>query len=143
MVSCQVDFYVLSTPRLDGRKLACRLALMSWERGQRAQVLTEDDQAAKTVDELLWSFPAKRFVPHAVSGTREAEAAPITITTPERLAAGELVINLSQQPVTDPQRFERLLEIVPHQQADRDASREKFRFYKSQGLNPETHEISK
>ena len=143
MADCQVDFYVLKTPDLDGRKLACRLALMAWERGHRTQLVTPTDDTAHGLDELLWASPPGRFVPHGVAGTAEAEPAPVRITTAERLQAGDLVINLSQQPIDDPGRFGRLLEIVPHQKAERDASREKFRYYRNQGLDPKTHEIAK
>jgi DNA polymerase-3 subunit chi len=143
MTDCQVDFYVLKTAELDGRLLACRLALMAWERGHQAQVLTPDQATAQEMDELLWRSPAGRFVPHGLSGTVAASAAPIRITTPDQLVAGHIVINLTRRPVDDPDRHERLLEIVPHEQADRDASRSKFRFYRERGLHPKTHEITR
>jgi DNA polymerase IIIc chi subunit len=41
--------------------------------------------------------------------------------------------------VADVNRFRRLLEIVPAEPAQRDASREKFRNYRALGLSPETH----
>jgi DNA polymerase-3 subunit chi len=142
MADCQVDFYVLKTAELDGRLLACRLALMAWERGHQAQVLTPDTASAHALDELLWQNPAGRFIPHGLSGTPEASAAPIRITTPDQLVAGHIVINLTRQPVDEPERHERLLEIVPHEKADRDASRSKFRFYRERGLQPQTHDIA-
>ena len=142
MAACQVDFYILQTPSLDGHRLACRLALMAWERGHAAQVLAADKEQAQAFDELLWRSPAERFVPHARAGAPEAAAAPVTITTAEGLERGSVLINISRAPVTEPQRFERLLEIVPHQPEDREASRDKFRYYRSQGLDPKTHDIS-
>jgi DNA polymerase-3 subunit chi len=143
VADCQVDFYILKTAELDGHRLACRLALMAWERGYPAQVLTADEQAARSMDELLWRSPANRFVPHGMTGTSEAAAAPIRISTPDQLTDGRLLINLTRQPVSEPTRFERLLEIVPHEPADRDASREKFRFYRKHGLEPKTHDIAR
>ena len=142
MAACQVDFYILQTPSLDSHRLACRLALMAWERGHAAQVLAADKEQAQAFDDLLWRSPAERFVPHALAGTPEAMAAPVTITTADALAGGSLLINISRSPVTDPERFERVFEIVPHQPEDREASREKFRYYRSQGLDPKTHDIS-
>ena len=142
MAACQVDFYILNTPSLDGQRLACRLALMAWERGHHAQVLTTDEEQARTFNDLLWQSPKGRFVPHGMTGKPEARGAPITITTRDRVRDGALLINLSREPVAEPGRFERLLEIVPHQPADRDASREKYRYYRNQGLEPQTHDIS-
>ena len=115
---------------------------MAWERGHTAQVLTSDDEQARQFDDLLWNSPAERFVPHAIAGTQDAEAAPVQITTAEGLVDGDLLINLSREPIADPGRFARLLEIVPHKPADREASREKFRYYRNQGLEPQTHDIS-
>lgn len=140
---CQVDFYILATPGLDSHKLACRLALMAWERGHRITIAAPSEDQARAVDELLWSFPPSRFVPHGMEGTPEAAAAPVRITWGGRAKAGEVLINLDRQPVADPEKFDRLLEIVPHRKADREASREKFRYYRDQGLDPQTHDIAK
>jgi DNA polymerase-3 subunit chi len=52
-----------------------------------------------------------------------------------------VVINLSDEPLDDPARFTRLLEIVPGDAAHRSASRRKFSSYRERGLNPEHHKI--
>lgn len=143
MADCQVDFYILKTAQLDSGRLACRLALMAWERGHRSQVLAADEESARAIDDLLWQSPADRFLPHGRSGTPDGEAAPVRVATPDQLTGGEVVINLSRMPVTEPGRFTRLLEIVPHQAADREASREKFRYYRDHGLEPQTHDIAR
>ena len=68
---------------------------------------------------------------------------PVTITT--RAASipdhRNLVINLCADPVPEPGRFRRLLEIVPAQPELRTASRVKYKLYRDQGLNPETHKM--
>ena len=139
----QVDFYLLATPELDAGRLACRLALMAWERGHRTTVLTESEEAADRLDELMWAAPRGRFLPHARDGDEHAGRAPVRITVPGRLNEADVVINLCQAPVPEPGRCNRLLEIVPHREADREASREKYRYYRKQGLEPATHEISR
>ena len=141
--ACQVDFYVLATPALDSHKLACRLALMAWERGHRIIIAAPSEDQARAIDELLWSFPPGRFVPHGLEGTPEAAAAPVRITWGGQASAGEVLINLDRQPVAEPAKFDRLLEIVPHRKADREASRDKYRYYRDQGLEPKTHDIAK
>ena len=55
----------------------------------------------------------------------------------------EVVFNLCAQPVPDPSRFKRLLEIVPQETEARQASREKFKYYRGRGISPGTHEINK
>ena len=141
---CQVDFYLLARPGLDARRMACRLALMAWERGLHSIVLTESDDHAAQLDTLMWESPAERFLPHEhrqePTAAEPANHVPVLITgmsclQEESSAATplnqyEVVINLCAQPVPDPSRFKRLLEIVPHENEAMQASREKFKYYR-------------
>lgn len=150
--SCQVDFYVLSSASLNADRMACRLALMSWERGHRTLIVTESENSAKALDKLMWESPSQRFVPHDLESQADSHA-PILITNMENNgdpATGEenirkfdVVINLSPQPVPNPGRFVRLLEIVPQEDVARKASRGKFKYYRDLGITPGSHEISK
>ncbi len=137
---CQVDFYLLRNAALEVRQFACRLAAMAWERGHRVAMLVESEQAAEELDRLLWDFPPGRFIPHEAGP--DGAAAPVWIASAASLKEGDVVINLSPQPVAEPSRFRRLLEIVPKVEAQRRASREKFRYYRDRGFRAEMHEIS-
>lgn len=142
-VACQVDFYVLASPAQSAERLACRLAMMAWEQGHRIAVLTATEAEAATLDEIMWDYPAGRFLPHAMG---QAETAvPVSIETAETGLEGtrDLVINLTDQVVGDPDRFTRLLEIVPAAENKRLASRQKFRAYREIGLEPASHQIGK
>jgi len=141
--SCQVDFYVLRDPGLDDHGFACRLVTMAWERGHQITVAVPTAELARAFDELLWSCPEGRFIPHGIEGMPEAVAAPVRIAVAEQAGGNDCLINLCQQPVRDPGRYRRLLEIVPHRAPDRKASRDKFRYYREQGLDPQHHEITK
>jgi len=137
---CQVDFYLLGPDAPGAEHLACRLALMAWERGHAIDIVTADDASASALDELMWRYPAERFLPHAVTQNRGDAPVRIHATIPE--VEADVVINLTQAAIPEPQRFRRLLEIVPHHEADRGASRDKFRAYKALGLTPGTHNIN-
>jgi DNA polymerase-3 subunit chi len=128
--SCQVDFYLLSRQAMGRHKLACRLALMALEHGHRIAIAVPDQEQAKALDDLLWSFPAGRFVPHGVEGKPEAAMAPVRIGLADQLGEADCLINLCQQAVAD-----------PHPEPDRIAARQKFRFYRDQGLDPQHHPI--
>ena len=141
--SCQVDFYVLDESALTAGQLACRLALMAWEQGHRIAVLTETSEAADELDELMWNYPAGRFLPHtARAGDTRG---PVTIRTPDMPIPGdsEVIINLSSSVVSEPGSYQRLLEIVPGNPSQRSVSRLKFRAYRDQGLDPVSHPIGK
>jgi DNA polymerase-3 subunit chi len=151
---CQIDFYLLARPGLDARRMACRLALMAWERGHRVIVATGDDNEASAMNELMWESPAQRFLPHEIVAGESPATAPVVISPLSRISAESLaekshlnafrvIINLCPQPVPEPVHFERLLEIVPHEDSAREASREKYKYYRSHGITPGTHEINK
>ena len=138
---CQVDFYVLQDESQSAEKLACRLALMAWEQGNRSQMLAEDDAEAERLDKLMWEYPPGRFLPHA--RVEHEPSAPVVIATGQLTGAGspEVVINLTRSAIPDPENFRRLLEVVPASAAQRQASRDKFRAYRDQGLEPAHHPI--
>ena len=138
---CQVDFYVLADPALSPGRLACRLCMMAWEQGHRIAVLAGDPAEANALDKLMWDFPPGRFLPHAL-GTSDAEVPVSILLDPEQLGpARDVVINLGAEAVPDPDRFRRLLEIVPADARQKQASREKFRQYREWGLSPGSHPI--
>lgn len=140
--SCQVDFYVMQEETLSTELLACRLALMAWQQGHRISVIAENDAAIDRLDELMWEHPQGRFLPHA---RKSRGLAPVLLGNLEQLEAddADVVINLTSQPVPEPQRFQRLLELVPASEEQRRASRDKFREYRRLGLKPESHPISR
>ncbi len=140
---CQVDFYVLQDESQSAEMLACRLALMAWEKGNRIMVVAENEAQAGQLDALMWEHPQGRFVPHEMK--RQTCSAPVVIGTMADLTddVGEVVINLTRSAVPQPERFHRLLELVPANDAQREASRDKFRTYRSQGLDPASHPINR
>jgi DNA polymerase-3 subunit chi len=139
--ACQVDFYVLAAGAPSAGHLACRLSLRAWEEGHRVSVLAAGESDARQLDELMWSYPAGRFLPHE-RGAADAAAPVAIVCAPEPLQADrDLVINLTGEPVPEPGRFRRLLEIVPADPGLREASRTKFRVYRSLGLEPTHHEM--
>ena len=140
---CQVDFYVLDEGALSAEQLACRLALMAWEQGHQIVVMTETADLAGKLDELMWNYPAGRFLPHSTESGDTL--APVIIAKPDMPIPGgsEVIINLTSTAISRPERFKRLLEIVPASPSQRTASRHKFRSYREQGLDPASHPIGK
>ena len=141
--SCQVDFYLLGESSPGAAKLACRLALMALERKQKIFIITPSDASSEQLDALMWQYPEGRFIPHAIAGEQESGKAPVNIGTLSGLSRADVVINLSPEAVPQPERFSRLLEIVPAADNEKEASRVKFKTYRNLSLNPQTHEINK
>ena len=140
---CQVDFYVLESEAQSASKFACRLAIMAWEQGFRVSVRTQTEPEARALDELMWDSPAGRFLPHGTGQTGLDSPVCIADCAQDVPAGRDVVINLASSAVPEPERFRRLLEIVPPRADQRTASREKFRQYRNQGLEPAHHAIGK
>jgi DNA polymerase-3 subunit chi len=140
----RVDFYVLSSSAVRSRWIAaCRLAEKAYLDNRKVVILQANAQDAKALDELLWTFDERSFVPHALLG--EATDA----TTPVRLAgdAGELppadlLINLSDALPPALERFAQVAEIIDAEPERRRLGRDRFRSYRDLKLALETHQIA-
>lgn len=139
---CQVDFYLLGEAAPEAGKLACRLALMAWERKQEVFVVTTSESAGRQLDILMWEYPEGRFLPHSRVGHKDAGKEPVQIGTLSDLNPTDVVINLCPEAVPEPERFSRVLEIVPYANNERQASRVKYKTYRNLGLEPQTHEMN-
>ena len=120
--------------------MACHLAVMAWERNQTVYIITATDKAGEQLSELMWQYPEGRFLPHAVTGSQDCSHTPVNIGKLSGLNPSDVVINLCEEAVPDPQRFIRILEIVPFAADQRQASSVKYKTYRKLGLKPQTHE---
>ena len=137
----QVDFYVLpdATPR--GRAVfTCRLAEKAFGLGHRVFVHTRSEGEARELDELMWTFRDRSFLPHCLAGTDESAA--VHIGTGDGPAGDfHLLINLAAEVPAYFSRFERVAEVVNADATLRNQGRERFRFYKDRGYPLETHKL--
>ncbi|MEM1411127.1 MAG: DNA polymerase III subunit chi [Pseudomonadota bacterium] len=136
---CQVDFYQLAGPERGAEQLACKLAMMAWERGHRVAIIGRDAAQVQDLDRLLWQTPEGRFLPHE-QGTDHP--APVSLLMEPPGENGDVVINLTDRPLPAPRPWRRLLEIVPFHDEDRAAARDKFRAYRADGHDPKAHQIN-
>jgi DNA polymerase-3 subunit chi len=99
---------------------------------------------ARTLDTLLWTFRQGSFVPHELLPAAGAVTAPITIGCADDAVPPEadLLINLAGDVPAFYTRYARIAEIIDGSAACREAGRARHRFYRDQGLEPETHEVS-
>jgi len=139
--SCQVDFFLLGESSPGPDKFACRLALMAWERKQSIFVITSTQSASDQLLELMWQYPEGRFLPHGQAKEPDSGKAPVNIGTLSSLNPTDVVINLCPEVVPQPERFSRVLEIVPYAENEKQPSRVKYKAYLNKGFKPKTHNI--
>ena len=138
----RADFYLISKPRFraDPLLLACELAKRAFASGQSALILARSLEQAELLDEKMWEFDADAFVPHQIAGDEDDAITPVLIVPPGVSAPDRaLVINLRDETVTG--TFERVLEVVPDDEAQRAGSRERWKTYKAAGLDVVKHDM--
>jgi DNA polymerase III subunit chi len=135
-----VDFYFNAEDRL---QVACRLAGKALAQGRRTLIYAPDAETAQRVDRLLWTWPATGFVPHCALRDPLAAETPVLIGDEPAAAAGcDVLLNLAAATPPDFERFERLLEVVPREDAERQAARERYRFYRDRGYKIADHDLA-
>lgn len=136
----QISFYSLSDPAPESRlQLACRLSEKVFSLGRRLFLLTDSAEEAEALGRQLWSYRPSSFVPHTLNEMEEPQRERVAIGTARQLEFhGDVLINLSSEPVHAHQRFQRINEVVC---ADADITRqlrEHYRFYQQAGYEIET-----
>jgi len=145
MSAARVSFYILGGTEPNTRLgFACRLVEKAYKLQNRIHAHTSDANMARALDTLLWTFRQGSFVPHELLASDGQPTAPITIGTAENAAPpdADLLVNLAGEVPAFYTRYPRIAEIIDGSAACREAGRARHRFYRDQGLEPETHEVS-
>ncbi|PZQ18713.1 MAG: DNA polymerase III subunit chi [Rhodanobacter denitrificans] len=132
----RADFYLIDKPRFreDPLLLVCELARRAFASGQPTAILVRSLDQAEELDAKLWEFDESAFIPHQIAGDDDDAVTPVLIVPPGVDAAERpLLINLRDACATG--RFERVLEVVAADPAERDGSRQRWSEYKRRGLD--------
>lgn len=140
----QVDFYILADSSVNARHVfACRLAEKAYQLGHKVYVYTPSAPEAALMDELLWTFRAGSFLPHAPYPTAEEPSPPVLVGSAEGPDSHrDVLINLTPDVPSFFERYGRVAEPVDENEKSKQAARERFRVYRERGYPPETHKIS-
>ena len=138
----EVEFH---TGVVDRIEFACRL-LRKAHRGGHRVLVTAPAELLVELDRRLWTFDERDFVPHVrVPGADAAlrQRTPIWLAA-ERTAGGvddvpQIVVNLGAPAPAQPASLDRLIEVVSSDPDDAAAGRERWRAYKSSGLQITHH----
>jgi DNA polymerase-3 subunit chi len=135
----RIDFYRYAEDKL---RFACRLAARAFEKSSRLVVYAPDAAVLRRFDEMLWTFNATRFVPHCMAGAAVAAETPIILASSgESLPHHDVLLNLADEWPPFFATFERLLEIVSSDEADKERARGRYSFYKQRGYELNVHDV--
>ena len=140
----RVDFYVLkSTSARQRWAFACRLTEKAYLKDLKIVIVSDTLADAQALDELLWTFNDRSFIPHKVcldeNSVDPATAVHLTVETV--LPTADLLVNLAQRLPTEFQRYSRIAEVIDGDVERRRLGRERFKVYRDLKLPLETHQI--
>lgn len=136
----QVFFYHGAADKIAA---ACALLGKACGQGKPVLVYAPEPELAANLDRMLWTQPALGFVPHCRSDSPLATETPILIADQlDALPQDERLMNLGFVVPPGFSRFQSLIEVVGQEDDDRQAARERVRFYKERGYEIRYFDLS-
>ena len=124
---------------------ACRLLRKAYLRKARLFVWVKQDDLDR-LDAALWTMAAGEFVPHCRSDAAELVTTRSPIHIGHQLPDDRsdlILVNLRHDMPDTPAAFNRVIEVVTLDDADRASARERWRQYKALGLEPQRHDLQR
>jgi DNA polymerase-3 subunit chi len=124
---------------------ACRVTRKARAAGKRLVVFARNAERLAQYDATLWTFSALDFLPHVHVNSPLAAATPILLAL-DAAAAPPSDVLLTLDDDTPPDfpaffgRYERVIEVVSRDDAERALARSRFRAYKDGGFQPTAFE---
>lgn len=140
----RVDFYLLSQAQpADRDRFICRLTEKAFRLGHRVFLQTDSGEQARQLDDLLWSFRDRSFIPHGLASKVDGDPDfPVVIGQNEAPQGQyDLLINAGETIPEYFSRFERVAEPVLNEDSAKARGREHYRFYRDRGYPLETHRL--
>jgi DNA polymerase-3 subunit chi len=141
----RVDFYVLNSATAKQRwAFACRLAEKAYLRDLRVVILNDTLSDAQALDDLLWTFNDRSFVPHQLCTAERASdvSTEVQLSVEPDAPAADLLVNLAARLPAHWQRYARIAEIIDADAERRRLGRERFKTYRDLKLTPQTHQLT-
>jgi DNA polymerase-3 subunit chi len=139
-----IDFYILTTTSEQKRyQFVCKLAEKIFKQKQKAFFLTPSTQASETLDALLWTYKASSFIPHHIAQEKKPSMNDQLLIGDQNIPQDwrDTLVNLTDQRVPNIEKLNRIIEIIDANDTHREAGRQRYRYYISMNLQPNTHKI--
>lgn len=138
----RVDFYVLSAGQAEAKeRTACRLVEKAWRKSLSVFIHTGSPEHAKALDDLLWVYRQDSFVPHCLEAQSAGDEAVLIGEGTQPKRGSDVLVNLSDTVPPFFAKFERVVEIVGSAAEQRHAARERYRVYREQDCELQSHTL--
>jgi len=137
----RIDFYSNAEPKL---QVACQLAEKAVQQSLRVLIVAPEETTLRAIDKLLWTFPATGFLPHCMVRDALAQETPVLLARGcDAVPHDQVLLNLGGESPAAFSRFQRLIELVADDDADKEAGRARFRFYRDRGYEIFHHDLGR
>jgi len=141
----RVDFYILKSAAAQQRwAFVCRLTEKAYLKDLKIVIVNDTLADAKALDELLWTFNERSFIPHRICLDEQSvdPATPVHLAVESTaLPAADLLVNLAHRFPAQLERYARIAEIIDADEERRRLGRERFKAYRDMKFTLETHQI--
>jgi DNA polymerase-3 subunit chi len=135
----RIDFYRSAE---DKQRLACRLAAKAVAKPSKLVVYSPDEKVLADFDRALWTYQATGFVPHVFAESPLAGETPVVLASSgEMLPHHDVLLNLGDEWPPFFASFERVLEIVGVDEAEKARARARWTFYKERGYELKLNDL--
>jgi len=139
----RVDFHFNVDHRL---QYACRVTRKARAAGKTVLAYAREPDRLARFDAALWTFSALDFLPHVYADSPLATDTPIVLTRSSRAAPQrDVLLNLDDDTPEDFgtwfAQFERVIEVVSQDDAERLQARNRVAAYRAAGIEPTMHKV--
>jgi DNA polymerase-3 subunit chi len=124
---------------------ACRLLRKAVAAGSRVVVTAPADALAR-LDTLLWTFSQTDFIAHArqPGGAAQLAASPVVLTEDPaaELPHRQVLLNLGEALPAGFEQYQRVIEVVSLDDADRQQARNRWKQYTERGYDIIRHDLN-
>lgn len=138
----KVDFYLLQNPENTAVFLTvCRICEKAYDQQKSVYIQTATQQDAELLDKLLWTYNDTSFLPHSLAPAKT----PIIIAHSDSPPSDnyDILINLTQNILAFFNQFQRVIEVVSGEETHRQAARLRYRFYRDNQCELQSHQLQK
>ena len=131
----------------DKLSYACRLLRKACSSSAQVVVMGTDELMA-ALDAALWTFSPTSFVPHCLASAdaQILRQTPVVLGLGERVPDGlphhQVLVNLGTGLLSGFETFEKVIEVVTHDEQDRALARKRWKHYADRGYSLVRHDLS-
>lgn len=131
----------------DKIQYACRLLRKACAASAQVVVVGTEDMLA-ALDAALWTFSPTAFVPHCRADADPAvlQHTPVLLMTPDKLSQQlphhQVLVNLGSDLLAGFESFEKVIEVVTHDEQDKSLARLRWKHYADRGYPLVRHDLS-